>query len=134
MFALMGGVMLIGIVVNNGILIMDQFNIHVKEEGIPRHEAMITAAHERIRPVAMITLAAVLGMMPLAFGQGIGAEMRNAAGLASMGGIFVSGVLSLLVMPALYNLFTRRSETKLRDKGNRHPGDDDSPMAPESNV
>ncbi|MBN2398696.1 MAG: efflux RND transporter permease subunit [Deltaproteobacteria bacterium] len=108
MFVLMGGVMLIGIVVNNAILIMDRFNTHVIEEGVPRHEAMISAACERFRPVAMITLAAVLGMLPLAFGRGIGAEIRNACGLASAGGIFISGILTVFVMPALYNLFTRR--------------------------
>ncbi|HIJ72062.1 MAG TPA: efflux RND transporter permease subunit, partial [Planctomycetes bacterium] len=60
MFILMGIVMMIGIVVNNAILIMDQFNVHVKE-GIPIHKAMITACCERFRPIAMITLAAVLG-------------------------------------------------------------------------
>ena len=64
-FVIMSGVMLIGIVVNNAILILDQFNVHVAE-GIPRHKAMITAACERFRPICMITVAAVLGMLPLA--------------------------------------------------------------------
>jgi hydrophobic/amphiphilic exporter-1 (mainly G- bacteria), HAE1 family len=105
-FVIMGGVMLIGIVVNNAILIMDQLNVHV-EEGMPRHKAMISAACERFRPIVMITLAAVLGMTPLAFGQGIGAEMRNGVGMASVGGIFVSGVLTLFVLPILYDMATR---------------------------
>ena len=107
MFILMGIVMMIGIVVNNAILIMDQFNVHVKE-GIPIHKAMITACCERFRPIAMITLAAVLGMLPLALGRGIGAEMRNGVGIASVGGILISGILTLLIMPILYDLFTRR--------------------------
>ncbi len=107
-FVLMGAVMLIGIVVNNAILIMDQFNVHVRE-GMPRHGAMVSAACERLRPIIMITLAAVLGMLPLAFGRGIGAEMRNAVGVASAGGILVSGVLTLLAIPILYDLFTRRA-------------------------
>ena len=106
-FEIMGVVMMIGIVVNNAILIMDQCNVHVAE-GIPRHKAMISAACERFRPIVMITMAAVLGMMPLAFGRGIGAEMRNGVGLASVGGILVSGILTLIVMPILYDLFTRR--------------------------
>lgn len=106
-FVLMGIVMMIGIVVNNAILIMDQFNVHVAE-GIPRHQAMITASCERFRPIVMITLAAVLGMLPLALGQGIGAEMRNGVGIASAGGILVSGILTQLMMPILYDLFTRR--------------------------
>jgi HAE1 family hydrophobic/amphiphilic exporter-1 len=107
MFVLMSIVMMIGIVVNNAILIIDQFNIHVKE-GIPRHKAMITAASERFRPIVMITIAAVLGMLPLALGQGIGAEMRNGVGIAAVGGIAVSGVLTLVIMPILYDLFTRK--------------------------
>ena len=110
LFVLMGVVMLVGIVVNNAILIMDQFNMHVRE-GNPRHMAMVSAACERLRPIVMITLAAVLGMMPLAFGRGIGAEIRNGVGMASVGGILVSGVLTLLVLPVLYDLFTRRQTT-----------------------
>ncbi len=106
-FEIMGIVMMIGIVVNNAILIMDQFNVHVRE-GIPHHEAMISAACERFRPIVMITLAAVLGMLPLALGRGIGAESRNGVGIASAGGILVSGVLTLVVVPILYSLFTRR--------------------------
>ena len=110
-FVLLGIVMMIGIVVNNAILIMDQFNVHVTE-GIPRHKAMITAACERFRPILMITLAAVLGMLPLAMGRGIGAEMRNGVGIASVGGILVSGILTLFVMPILYDLCTRKSKRK----------------------
>jgi len=107
LFVLVGLVMMIGIVVNNAILIMDQMNVHVRE-GMPRHQAMISAACERFRPIVMITLAAVLGMLPLAFGRGIGAEMRNGVGIASAGGILVSGVLTLVVMPIIYDFFTRR--------------------------
>jgi len=106
-FVILAIVMMIGIVVNNAILIMDQFNVHVGE-GIPRHKAMIAAACERFRPIIMITLAAVLGMLPLAVGRGIGAEMRNGVGIASVGGILVSGLLTLIVMPILYDLFTRK--------------------------
>ncbi|MBN2137679.1 MAG: efflux RND transporter permease subunit [Sedimentisphaerales bacterium] len=109
MFVLMGIVMMIGIVVNNAILIMDQFNTHVKK-GVPRHKAMAAAASERFRPIVMITVAAVLGMLPLALGRGIGAEMRNGVGIASVGGIAISGILTLIVMPILYDLFTRRQD------------------------
>lgn len=105
-FVIMGTVMLIGIVVNNAILIIDQLNVLV-QEGVPRHEAMIRASCDRFRPITMITLAAVLGMLPLAFGRGIGAELRNALGAASAGGILVSGILTLLVLPILYDLATR---------------------------
>lgn len=109
MFVLMGIVMMMGIVVNNAILIMDQFNVHVGE-GVPRHKAMISASCERFRPIAMITLAAVLGMLPLAISRGIGAEMRNGVGIASVGGILVSGILTLFVIPILYDLSTRKGK------------------------
>ncbi|MBA3031150.1 MAG: efflux RND transporter permease subunit [Desulfobacteraceae bacterium] len=111
MFVLMGMVMMIGIVVNNAILIVDQFNVHIAE-GAPRHKAMITAACERFRPIAMITLAAVLGMLPLATGRGIGAELRNGVGIASVGGILISGILTLILLPILYDLFTRKGDEK----------------------
>ena len=111
MFVMMGMVMLIGIVVNIAILIMDQFNVHVKE-GVPIHKAMISAACERFRPVIMVTLAAVLGMLPLATGKGIGSEMRNGVGIASVGGLLISGILTLIIMPILYDLFTRKNRQK----------------------
>ena len=106
-FEIMAVVMMIGIVVNNAILIVDQFNVHIRE-GFPRHKAMIEASCERFRPVVMITIAAVLGMLPLAFGRGIGAEMRNGAGISMLGGILSSGILTLIVLPILYDLFTSK--------------------------
>lgn len=112
-FVMMSGVMMIGIVVNNAILIMDQFNIYVAE-GYRRSRAMIQASIDRFRPVVMITLAAVLGMLPMAVSRSIGAELRNVAGIASMGGILISGVLTLIVMPVLYDLFVRRNNRKRR--------------------
>lgn len=114
-FTMMGVVMLIGIVVNNAILIMDEFNVNVAK-GVFRHAAMINAAHEEFRPVIMITLAAVLGMLPMAFGRGIGAEMRNDIGLASAAGILISGILTLYVVPILYDFFTRKPK-KHADSG-----------------
>jgi hydrophobic/amphiphilic exporter-1 (mainly G- bacteria), HAE1 family len=107
-FEIMAAVMMTGIVVNNAILIVDRMNVLVAK-GMPRHQAVIQAAGDRFRPVVMITLAAVLGMIPLAFGAGQGAELRNGVGIASMGGILVSGVLTLFVIPVLYTVFTRRA-------------------------
>lgn len=104
-FVIMGGVMLIGIVVNNAILIVEQCNHLVTVEKMPKHEAIIQAAGQKFRPVAMITLAAVLGMLPMAFGDGIGAELRNDIGVASAGGILSSGILSLFLIPIIYGLF-----------------------------
>ncbi len=110
-FVMMSAIMMMGIVVNNAILIMDQFNVHVRE-GEHRHTAMIQAASEQFRPVIMITIAAVLGMMPMAVSRAIGAEFRNAAGIASVGGILVSGIMTLILLPVLYDLFTRKQKKK----------------------
>jgi len=85
---------------------IDPWAFHVRE-GATRHRAMINATCERFRPIIMITLAAVPGMLPLAMGKWIGAEIRNATGIASAVGILVSGVLTLIVIPILYDLFTR---------------------------
>ncbi|MCX5771133.1 MAG: efflux RND transporter permease subunit [Candidatus Hydrogenedentes bacterium] len=113
-FVMMSIVMLIGIVVNNAILIIDKFNV-LTAGGLSRHTAMIQASCDQFRPIAMITIAAVLGMMPLALSRGIGAEMRNGVGLASAAGILVSGILTMVTIPILYDLFTRgrkKAETK----------------------
>jgi len=107
-FEIMAAVMMTGIVVNNAILIVERMNVLVVG-GMPRHEAMIQAAGDRFRPVVMITLAAVLSMIPLAFGAGQGAELRNGVGIASMGGILVSGVLTIFLIPVLYDFLTRRT-------------------------
>ena len=107
MFVIMAFIMMIGIVVNNAILIMDRLSVHVRG-GMKHHEAMIHATMDELRPIAMITLAAVLGMLPLATGRGIGSELRNDVGAASVGGILISGILTIIIMPILYDLCTRR--------------------------
>ena len=94
------------IIVSNAILIMDQFNVNQKK-GMPRQRAMVEAGKESFRPVVMITLAAIIGMAPLAFSKEIGSEFRNDIGIALIGGILVSGILSQLVIPILYNLFSK---------------------------
>ena len=99
---------------NNAILIMDQLNQYV-QQGVPRHEAMVKAASERFRPIVMITLAAILGMLPLAMTQGIGSENRNGIGIASVGGIAVSALLTLFVLPILYD-FSTRGKKKVKHK------------------
>jgi HAE1 family hydrophobic/amphiphilic exporter-1 len=114
-FVMMSVVMLVGIVVNNAILIVDRFN-QLVDGGAGRHEAMIDAACDQFRPIIMITLAGILGMLPLALGTGIGAEMRNGIGIASVGGMLASGVLSLILVPILYDLFTRRNNKNKKQK------------------
>jgi HAE1 family hydrophobic/amphiphilic exporter-1 len=112
-FVIMGGIMLMGIVVNNAILILDHFN-HLVAEGMDKSKAMIKAAGDRFKPIIMITLSAVLGMIPMALTTGIGAELRNDVGAASAGGILSSGILALFVVPILYNLIVKVKDRILK--------------------
>jgi HAE1 family hydrophobic/amphiphilic exporter-1 len=111
MFVMLGAVMLIGIVVNNAILIIDRLN-QLVAQGVPRHRAMIEASTAEFRPIVMITLAAILGMVPIATGTGLGSEMRASLGVAAIGGIALSALLTLLVIPIVYDLFTRKDKAR----------------------
>ncbi|NLM17034.1 MAG: efflux RND transporter permease subunit [Candidatus Riflebacteria bacterium] len=106
---LLGGVMMIGIVVNMAILIMDRVQVN-RDAGMKPHEAMFEALEHEMRAVAMITLAAVTGMLPFALDTTLGSEFRTAIGLASAGGIFFSGLLTLFLLPAIYLFFTKNEK------------------------
>jgi multidrug efflux pump subunit AcrB len=104
MVALIGAIMLVGIVVKNGIVIVDFTNLQ-RERGLPLNEAVVTAGKSRLRPVLMTTLTTILGMIPLAVGSGEGAEIWKPMGIAVVGGLTFSSILTLLVIPALYSTF-----------------------------
>ena len=99
---LLGGVMLIGVVVNNAILMMDEVNVLRRERGMHKHEAMLKAAVHKFRPILMTSIAALMGMLPMATGTGLGSEIRASIGIGSVGGMLVSSVLSLFFIPLLY--------------------------------
>ncbi|MBI5705554.1 MAG: efflux RND transporter permease subunit [Armatimonadetes bacterium] len=108
--AFIGLLMLIGIVVKNGILLVDYTNV-LRRRGVPRDEAVLTAAPTRLRPILMTTLAAILGMMPLAIGMGHGSEIYVPLATAVIGGLATSTMLTLFVVPVVYLVvddFTRR--------------------------
>ncbi|MBP5531078.1 MAG: efflux RND transporter permease subunit, partial [Lentisphaeria bacterium] len=106
MMGLLGGVMMIGIVVNNAILIMDECSklIH---SGTTTHLAMIRAAQSKFRPIVMTSIASVAGMLPMAFGQGLGSELRASCGIGVVGGLVTASLLTLYLIPALYFVFVR---------------------------
>ena len=117
--AFIGLLMLIGIVVKNGILLVDYTNV-LRARGMPREEAILTAAPTRLRPILMTTLAAILGMLPLALGFGQGSEMYVPLATAVIGGLATSTMLTLFVVPTVYTLFddlTRRFHKTPRDLG-----------------
>ncbi|MDD6583280.1 MAG: efflux RND transporter permease subunit [Bacteroidales bacterium] len=102
--ALIGILMLIGIVVKNGIVLID-YTILCRERGLNIKEAVVTAGKSRLRPILMTTLTTVLGMIPLAVGNGEGAEMWNSLGMTVAWGLSVSTLVTLVLIPILYSLF-----------------------------
>ncbi len=100
-FVLLGGVLLIGIVVNNAVLIIDHMS-QLEREGMDPGEAIVEAMALEFRPVVMITVAAAFGMWPLAVAAGLGSELTAPIGISSIGGIVISGVLTLLVIPLVF--------------------------------
>jgi multidrug efflux pump subunit AcrB len=96
-----GILMLMGIVTKNAIMLLD-FAIEREAHGLPRFEAIIEACSERVRPIIMTTLAMAGGMVPSAFGVGDGGEFRSPMAIAVIGGLFVSTLLSLIVIPSLH--------------------------------
>lgn len=122
--AFIGLLMLIGIVVKNGILLVDYTN-QLRSRGMPRDEAILTAAPTRLRPILMTTLAAILGMMPLALGIGTGSEMYVPLATSVIGGLATSTMLTLFVVPTVYTLFDDLAR-KLR----KDPHDLEGPLSP----
>ena len=104
-----GLIMVIGIIAKNGILLLDA-DERARAEGLNPLDAMLHAAHRRLRPIAMTAIAAMCGMLPLAFAFGSGSEMLKPLAIAVIGGLIISGFLSLIVTPALYYQLTSRNE------------------------
>jgi len=104
----MGLIMVIGIVAKNGILLLDA-DEKFRAEGADVREAMMHAARRRLRPILMTAIAAVCGMLPLAFALGSGSQMLQPLAIAVIGGLCVSMALSLIVTPVVYYFLTRRS-------------------------
>ena len=102
----MGLIMVIGIVAKNGILLLDADEKY-RAEGSSAAEAMMHAAQRRLRPIAMTAIAAVCGMLPLAFALGAGSQMLQPLAIAVIGGLAISMVLSLVVTPVVYFLLTK---------------------------
>ena len=114
MFPLMAVVMLVGIVVNNGILIIENITLY-RNRGETMEHAVIDACPERLRPILMTTIAAAVAMIPLALGQGSGGEMRAPMAVVSIGGLLVSMMLSIYIIPLLYHLYEGWFHNTFRD-------------------
>jgi len=104
LIALIGSVMLVGIVVKNGIVLIDYMNLN-KERGMSIYKAVVSGGKSRLRPVLMTTATTILGMVPMALGLGEGSEIWQPMGIAIIGGLTVSTILTLIVIPVIYTSF-----------------------------
>ena len=116
--SMIGAIMLIGIVVKNGIVLIDYINLN-RERGMSIRRAVIHGGHSRLRPVLMTSMTTILGMVPMAVGTGVGSEMWRPMGTAVIGGLAMSTLMTLLFVPTMYTIFAltgiRRNRKKLHE-------------------
>ncbi|MCQ2195927.1 MAG: efflux RND transporter permease subunit [Bacteroidaceae bacterium] len=115
--SMLGGIMLIGIVVKNGIVLID-YTILLRERGYALLRASSQAARSRLRPILMTTLTTLLGMTPMALSHGVGAEMWRPMGVAIIGGLLISTIMTLIYVPSMFCIFggigIKRKRKKMR--------------------
>lgn len=113
-----GLILLVGLVVKNAIILIDKVN-QLRESGVAKHEALIEGARSRLRPITMTTLCTLFGFLPLAIAVGDGAEVRSPMAITVIGGLLVSTLLTLVVIPVVYDLLDRRADEYYRERGRR---------------
>jgi len=118
--AYVGVLMLVGIVVKNGILLVDYTN-QLRERGMPRDEAILTAAPTRLRPILMTSLCAILGMLPLALGLGNSSKLQAPLATSVVGGLLTSTCLTLFVVPCVYTFFDDLARRFRKTERDLHP-------------
>ena len=113
-----GLILLVGLVVKNAIILIDKVN-QLREQGVAKREALVEGARSRLRPIMMTTLCAVFGFLPLALAFGEGAEVRSPMAITVIGGLLVSTLLTLLVIPVVYDLLDRTPDARYVERGRR---------------
>lgn len=109
--SMVGGVMLVGIVVKNAIVLVDYINL-MRARELELREAIIVSGKSRLRPVLMTSLTTILGMLPLALSTGSGSEIWSPMGIAVIGGLIFSTIVTLILIPVVYHMMLRRSELR----------------------
>ena len=117
-FSFIGLILLMGLVKKNAILLVDYTNV-LRERGMSRREAILQAGPVRMRPILMTTFAMIFGMLPIAFAVGEGAETRAPMGIAVIGGLLTSLILTLVVVPAAYDIFDDWQEYFKKRRANK---------------
>ncbi len=113
-----GLILLVGLVVKNAIILIDKVN-QLREEGVAKRTALVEGARSRLRPIMMTTLCAVFGFLPLALAFGEGAEVRSPMAITVIGGLLVSTLLTLVVIPVVYDLLDRKPDDYYAERGRR---------------
>ena len=113
-----GLILLVGLVVKNAIILIDKVN-QLREEGVAKRTALVEGARSRLRPIMMTTLCAVFGFLPLALAFGEGAEVRSPMAITVIGGLLVSTLLTLVVIPIVYDLLDRKPDGFYAERGRR---------------
>jgi HAE1 family hydrophobic/amphiphilic exporter-1 len=113
-----GLILLVGLVVKNAIILIDKVN-QLREQGVAKHEALVEGARSRLRPIVMTTLCTLFGFLPLAIATGEGAEVRSPMAITVIGGLLMSTLLTLVVIPVVYDLLDRRADEYYRERGRR---------------
>lgn len=113
-----GLILLVGLVVKNAIILIDKVN-QLREEGVAKRDALVEGARSRLRPIMMTTLCAVFGFLPLALAFGEGAEVRSPMATTVIGGLLVSTLLTLVVIPVVYDLLDRKPDEFYAERGRR---------------
>jgi HAE1 family hydrophobic/amphiphilic exporter-1 len=116
-----GLILLVGLVVKNAIILIDKVN-QLREQGVAKREALVEGARSRLRPIMMTTLCTLFGFLPLAaaplFGSP-GAEVRSPMAITVIGGLLVSTLLTLVVIPVVYDLLDRSADETWRERARR---------------
>ncbi|WP_368563904.1 efflux RND transporter permease subunit [Pseudoxanthomonas sp. UTMC 1351] len=120
-----GLILLVGLVVKNAIILIDKVN-QLREAGVAKREALIEGARSRLRPIIMTTLCTLFGFLPLALAFGEGAEVRSPMAITVIGGLLVSTLLTLVVIPVVYDLLDRRSDEYYAERGRLNKRNEES--------